>query len=274
MTKIKALFYCLLFIVCSCSSPRFATDGIFVDDVDEYFNPKQNINVWVYANFYPYIGIDRGLKMTSLYKDDLAVLKQIDFQTKGTKILFSARPDTEPYHLIAVQHLKNIHNLEGFERKEVDSAYYYQKDSKLGRLDIRQVYIPYGNKKGLSLIYYVSTEMHLRCPYCKLDYLAKVNASELQNQKKSSLDWKIFDCTEDNQKETHIPVDHKLLMKHKNTYLKIYADYGASQGIQYFKTFNRKFNGDLLLKLCPDRYIVEWSNNKKKILKIDTIVVR
>ena len=54
MSRIKVFFYSCLLLCCSCSSYRFAKDGIFVNDVDEYFNPKEEINVWLYSNFYPY----------------------------------------------------------------------------------------------------------------------------------------------------------------------------------------------------------------------------
>jgi len=262
-----------LLVFCSCTSIRFAKDGIFVDDVDEYFNPRQDINVWVYANFHPYRGKQSGVKMKSLYEEDLAVLKQIHFKTRGTKILFSARPEGDPYHLIAIQHLKKINNLVGFERKDVDSSYYYQKDEKLGRLDIRQVYIPYGQDKGLSLIYYVSTEKHLRCPYCKLDYLARVNANTLQHEKSNLLYWAIFNCEERKQVQITMPIDAELIKKHNRSFLKIYADYGHARGIQYFQILNRNTSPKSTLKLCPEKYIIELSDSKHRMLKSDTLVV-
>lgn len=272
---IKVLFLAFLFILCSCSSPRFAKDGVFVEDVDEYFNPKQDINVWVYANFHPYIGLDRGVRLGSFYPKDKEVLKKIGFKSRNAKVLFSAVPESNPsYYLIAIQHLKSKINLQGFERIEADSSYYFQKDFKLDQLDIRQVYIPYSRGKALSLVYYISSEKHYACPYCKLDYLARVNAKELQYKKVSVVSWQIFNCVQSQMRSVEIVLNKALIKKHKRTYLKIYADYESSRGIQYFQVLNPSSKVELQLKLCPEPYIIELLDDKLILLQKDTLVVK
>lgn len=259
----------------SCSSPRFAKDGVFVNDVDQYFNPKQDINVWVYSNFSVYKGLKHGLRMGTLYADDKAVLKQIDFKRRGTKILFSAVPTSgQLYHLMAIQHSKRNVDLTGFDRISLDSSYYYQRDYTLAQLVIRQVYIPYGKQKGLSLIYYSNTDKQPSCPFCKIDYLSRVNTVELQQRKTHISHWKILDCASQNEVLTHLALNGALIRKHKRTFLKIYADYGASTGIQYFQILNSKSNPNLKFKLCPDKYIIELSDASQRVLQVDTLIVR
>ena len=272
---IKILFSIFLLILCSCGLPRFAKDGIIVYDVDEYFNPKQDINVWVYSNFYPYKGLDQGVRLKNWYPQDKAVLKQIGLKGRNSKVLFSALPESDPYyHLIAIQHMKRNHQLQGFSKVEVDSSYYFQKDYKLDRLDIRHVYIPYEDDRALSLIYYISTEQHYNCPFCKLDYLARVNAKELQHKKGYIQHWQIFNCDESKKIATIINLDPAVLNKNKRTYLKIYADYETSRGIQYFQILNQKSNSKMKLELCPERYTVELLDAKEQLLRSDSLLVQ
>ena len=273
---IKIFILVFLFLFSSCGSPRFAKDGIFVEDVDQYFNPKQDINVWVYANFYPYKGLGRGVRMGSLYSQDREVLKEIGFRSRKTKVFFSALPESEPfYHLIAIQHLQNNFDFHGFDRIEVDSSYYFQKDFRLDRLDIRQVYIPYDdNQKGLSLVYCISSEKHYICPFCKLEYLAHVNAQELQHNKGHDFSWQIFDCGQFHTPSTTIALNETLIKKYTRSYLKIFADYESSKGIQYFKVLNPNSKAIIELKLCPEQYIIELLDDTQRVLQTDTIVVK
>lgn len=258
----------------SCGMPRFAKDGIFVDDVDEYFNPQQEINVWVYSNFYPYKHLDHGVRMNSWYESDKLVLKTIGFKSQNNKALFSAKPRSgPPYHLIAIKHSKNNVDLQGYEKVVVDSSLYYQQDYKVDNLDIRHVYIPYGLKMGLSLVYYTSTEHHYTCLYCKLDYLARVNAYELQHKNDNAMGWQIFDCRDDKLVETVIPLNADLIRNNKRTFLKISAQYTVETGTQYFQPLNKTSKTELRLKLCPNRYIIELSDAKYRLLQSDTLVV-
>lgn len=274
MIKYIVLFYIIVLFFYGCGSPRFAKDGIFVDDVDKYFNPKQDINVWVYANFYPYKSLDHGVRISSLYEDDKQVLKHINFKNTDTKILFSAFPYSEPsYHLLAIQHLKPLKNLDGFEKIEVDSSYYFQRDYKLDRLDIRQVYIPYAGNRGLSLLYYSRADKHYTCPFCKLDYLARVNAFELQHVHEKGIKWKLSDCDPMKAIPTTITIGENIFKKHKRVFLKIYADYEQAIGIQYFQSFTEIPKQELVLNLCPERYIVEWLDNKQQVIKMDSLLV-
>ncbi|MCI0921689.1 hypothetical protein [Sphingobacterium rhinopitheci] len=275
MSRIKVFFYSCLLLCCSCSSYRFAKDGIFVNDVDEYFNPKEEINVWLYSNFYPYRGLDKGLRIGSLYDSDKAVLKKIGWSGKHAKLLFSAIPESGPiYHIIAIQHLRQNLNLEDMDRLAVDSSFFYQRDYKMEQLDIRHVYIPYGRDRALSLVYYSSAAQYDACPFCKLDYLARINANALQHQKSSALSWQINECADAEVEGTRIAVNVDFIKKYKYLFLKVYADYGTSTGIQYFQILNSKSIPALKLKLCPDRYIVEWTDSKHYILQVDTLVVK
>lgn len=272
--RIKILFFINLLILCSCNTFRFAKEGIFVDDVDKYFNPKQDIDVWVYANFYPYKGLDRGLRMDGLYAQDKAVLRSIDLKGSHSKVLFASIPESAPYYqLIAIQHTKPLKDLHGFEKITVDSSYYYQKDAKLERLDVRQVYIPYGGDKALTLVYYISTEKHYNCPFCKLDYLAQVNANALQHRQNAGLSWQIFNCEEGKKVKTIINLKNEVFAKYKTSYLKLYADYGHTRGIQYFQVLNPQSKPELHLDLCPERYILELTDHKQKLVYSDTLVV-
>lgn len=274
MTNTKIFFYIVLLLMCSCGSPRFAKDGVFVNDVDEYFNPRQDINVWVYGNFHPYIGLAVGVRLGSLYSDDKLVLKAVGLKNRSSKILFSSLPSAWPsYNLLAIQHRKDNVKLAGFEKINVDSSYYYQKDFRVNKLDVRQIYIPYG-KKALSLVYYIDADKNIKQPFSKLEYLARINAEELQHRKQKVLHWKVFDCTENKQVLTDVPLPKELLAKHKRSFLKIYADYGSSTGIQYFQILEGGSTNALKLKLCPARYIVELSDTKYRVIQTDTLVVK
>ena len=278
--KIRIVSLISLIFLLSCSSYKFSKESIFVEDVDEYFNHELRVNVWTYMNFFPYqAGGKTGVRTTDFYDTDLDVLKKVGVKPKGANVLFSAVPKTIPhYNLVAILHEKNLPKIEGFEKKEVNKTQFYlQKDYELGRLDIRHVLIPFEeNKKMLSLIYYISSEEHRNCPYCKFEYLAKINAMNLQDAAIQYRDnWIISDNVSDNAIDTHIKVPKQIVKEKGKVLLKLYAQYESETGINYFHILDAKKKEDSVkIKLLPNRYYLEYSDEKFKVIHRDTIQVK
>ena len=229
-------------------------------------------------NFYPYQdGGETGVKLNKFYAQDIDVLKKIGLKNRGSKVLFSAVPNSSPqYHLLAVLHQKNLPNTVGFEKREVGKdQYYLQKDFELGRLDIRQVLIPFEKgKKMLSLVYYISSEKHLNCKFCKLDYLAKINAINLQDsqQKIYRNNWKIAENISEKALDTEIVVPETIQDAKGKVYLKLFAEYETETGINYFHILDSKHKEEKIkIKLLPNRYFLEYQDEKFKTIHRDTI---
>ncbi|MBD1430382.1 hypothetical protein [Sphingobacterium litopenaei] len=277
LTTLLLSFFALI----SCSSHKFAKESVFVDDVDEYFNPALKVNVWTYMNFYPYQdGGETGVKLNEFYAQDIDVLKKIGLKSRGAKVLFSAIPNSSPqYHLLAVLHQKKLPKTEGFEKKEVGKdQHYLQKDFELGRLDIRQVLIPFEKgKKMLSLVYYISSEEHLNCKFCKLDYLAKINAINLQDtqQKIYRNNWKIAENISEKAMDSEISVPSIIQDVKGKVYLKLFAEYETETGINYFHILDSKHKEEKIkLKLLPNRYFLEYQDEKFRTINRDTIHIK
>lgn len=275
MTRFKILFYISLLLMFSCSLSRFAKNGVFVTDVDRYFNPEEDINVWVYGNYYPHIDSQEGVRLDSLYAEDHAILKKVNLTGRGKQVLFTAVPSSGyRYHLLAVKHRPSKKDTLAFQKITLDSSYYYQKDFILDDLDIRHVLIPYDDMQALSLVYYIPAGKNLTRRFSFLDYLARINSKELQNKYLSTTSWKISNCMPSKQVFTTIPIPQYLFKNHNRVFLKIYAKYEQSLGIQYFQILAPKTNSkDIVVKLCPSNYIIEFSDLKNNILLSDHITV-
>ncbi|WP_164108834.1 MULTISPECIES: hypothetical protein [Sphingobacterium] len=275
MIRFGILLFFFLILLSGCRSPHFAKGGVFVEDVDRYFNTHlQNSNVWLYMDLKPFNGGKSGLKIAGTYEEDMRILKSVDVDLKGTRLLFSAVPESSPrYHLIALYHKNGVKKLDGYEKKDYQNAHYFQKDLESGRLDVRHVYIPYKDQAGLSLIYYISTEQHLNCRFCKIDYLARINAQRLQEKNTDSLKWQISNC-EDDVKRKNVSIEPKLDFRtiDQINYVKVYIDFlNGNTGIQYFQIFKSGEAKKLQLELCPGKYYVEYQDAKFNVLYRDTL---
>jgi hypothetical protein len=278
--SIFSTFLPSLFFLSSCSSYKFAKESVFVEDVDEYFNPALKLNVWTYMNFYPYQESQMtGVKLNEFYAQDKDVLKKIRLKGRGANVLFSAIPNVVPYYnLLTLLHTNNLPKTVGFEKKEVaKDQFYLQKDFELGRLDIRHVLIPFEEgKKMLSLVYYISSEQHLSCKFCKLDYLAKINTMNLQDstQKEYRNNWVIADNISEKAVNTEIVMSSAIQDVKGKVYLKLFAEYETQTGINYFHILDSKHKGEKIkLKLLPNRYFLEYQDEKFKTVHRDTIQV-
>ena len=278
--KLLLAFLSILFLL-SCSSHKFAKESVFVSDVDEYFNPALKLNVWTYMNFYPYQeGTKTGVRLNEFYDTDLDILKKIGLKSRGANVLFSAIPNTVPYYnLLALLHTKSLPKTESFEKKEVGKGQYYlQKDYELGRLDVRHVLIPFEQgKKMLSLVYYISSEQHLSCKFCKLDYLAKINTINLQDstQRQYRNSWVIADNISEKAVDTEIVIPIEIKDAKGKMYLKLFAEYETESGINYFHILESKQKEEKIkIRLLPNRYFLEYQDEKFKTVYRDTIQVK
>lgn len=276
----KLIAICLVFIsilmMSSCSKYKFAKQTVFVEDVDKFFDPKNKLNVWLYMNFVPLENSLYGLRTKSMYTDDEAILKFLKLNNKKSRILFSAVPSQNPkYHLIALVHTKTKELTDDYKKQFFENAHYFQRDFQKGRLDIRHVYIPFDdNKKGLSLVYYISGEQHVNCRFCKLDYLSKINSKELQSNSLYLKNWIISDNEGPNARELDLKIPSALNKIKERLFLKIFAQYENATGINYFHILDQNDRDQLKLKLLPNTYYAEYINAKNGIVHRDTIVVK
>lgn len=268
--RVISVFFLLLFS--SCTSLKFSKDGVMVDDVDKYINASEQINIWTYMNFYPSKGRKSGVLLDKLYPMDKEVLAVVKYKIKGSKVLFSALPSGYPkYNFIALSHKKSVVDTASYEKVKYNSASYYRKDFYWGGLDIRHVVIPYGKKKNVSLICYAEPESHQNCKFCKFDYLANINAKELQSGEKYTASWFISESSNGGLQNSKILVPSFLKSKYNRVLVHVLENYGENTGIKYFKVLNPKDEKEMDVKLFRGKYFVEFQDDKGNLLHKDSL---
>jgi len=266
----KLLLGLMLFTLFSCRTKQFASNGYFTSDVDKYFNEKEGVNVWVYRAFQPRDTGNTGLRTQSFYPLDLRMMKAVGLGKKGDKVLFSVVPDSKPfYNMVAIKHKKRRFSTESFEELSYNKAPYFQKDYSNEDMCIKHVYIPYGKKQSMSLLFYaLNVEGNPRDkPLNRFEYLAKINALELKEEAVYKSDWQIFDCELPDRMDWTIQPNVALLKGRKKIYLKVYDIYGVNKTISYFKLIKKGDRGPINIKLCPNDYEFEFFDEDGKILE-------
>ena len=128
----------------------------------------------------------------------------------------------------------------------------------------------------MSLVYYASAEQHMTCPFCKLDYLAKINAANLQDDSlRYRNNWIVAENLSAAGIEKDIIVPEEILQFKGKTFMKIFAEYETQTGINYFHILNAKNKpAKLNVKLLPNRYFLEYMDAKFSVIHRDTIIVQ
>ncbi|MGH2623698.1 MAG: hypothetical protein ACRDE7_08535, partial [Sphingobacterium sp.] len=225
-----------LSLVSSCRSLAFSEHGDLFEDVDKYFNKKEGVNVWMYRSFVPKENAKTGVRVASFYPLDDRMLDLLKLKNKRNKILFSAIPESSPqYNFIAIKHNRQNVKLKEYKKLEYKKAIYYQRDYSFDGIDIRHAYIPYGKNKALSLVYYALEVEHKKCPFCRCDYLAKINALERLEDSTYLSTWQIYDCSEEFRKQAQIIPNKELLKDQQKVFLKMYDINGINKSISFFK---------------------------------------
>jgi len=270
--KISIIFFLLIGMV-SCSSYRFAKKGHFIAGVDEYFNLDQQINVWLYMDYLPYNG-STGLRMDSLYPKDREILDLVGLKRKGRQVLFTAKPKNRlNYHLAVLKHRRNDFDYSSYARFDGKSAHYFYKDFEYDFLVIRHVIIPYDGKLSISMVYYVDKDKHASDGFKMLNYLADINAQELQLKEPFRNFWQVSDCLDNRKLPLTFKIRQNLTKKEKIVYLQMYTLYENNKGISYAKILTEKDPDSLSLLLCPNSYAIEYRNRHDSLLQIDTLHV-
>ncbi|WP_131555170.1 hypothetical protein [Sphingobacterium deserti] len=268
--KIFIVFFLLIGMV-SCTNYRFAKKGHFIDGVDEYFNLDQQINVWLYMDYLAYNG-NTGLRMDSLYPKDREIFDLVGLKGKGGQILFTAKPKNRlNYHLAVLKHRRSDFDYSSYARFDGKSAHYFYKDFEYDFLVIRHVIIPYDGKRLISMVYYVDKDKHASDGFKMLNYLADINAQELQLKEPFRNYWQVSDCLDNNKLSLTFKIRQNLTKKEKFVYLKMYTLYENNKGISYAKILTRKDPDSLSLSLCPNSYAIEYRNGHDELLHIDTL---
>lgn len=249
----------LVSIFTGCSPYKFQPQGHFIEGVDEYFNLSAKRNIWVYMDFVAPVGEAYGVRTDRFYPEDRAVLDHVGLNGRDMRTLFSAVPSSRSrYHLVVLAHKNSKFSYVGYEEVVNKASRYFKKDYAFASLDIRHVVIPYGKKKMLSMVYYIEKNSNQNNSFAGLHYLADINAQELQEGRPFKDSWQVFDCDVDSLTAHTIQIDRELLKKHKLVYLTLDAVYERETGINYAKILTRKNRGDIKLKLCPNRYQLEY----------------
>ncbi len=271
----KYLFQLCAFILLfsSCASYKIAQEGVKMDKVDQYFNNREVIQVWLYLEYDQDVVRQGGVRVDKLYKNDKKVLKSINLSSKGSRILFSVKSTHTPaHHLVAVKHRKIRIDTALYTHKYYNDSYYYQKDFHQEDIDIRQAIIPYGKRYALSLVSYTDKENNAQRPFHKLDYLANINAYYLQHPDQRQPYWQVSECPEAKQVECLLSLDKNILNKKKLSCISLFAYHDIDPDIVYFKVLSPK-ERELSLKLCPAKYVIKYQTIRGDLLKTDTLIV-
>lgn len=255
----------------SCKDYRFAKKGHFIDGVDEYFNLDQQVNVWLYMDYLAYNG-KNGLRMDSLYAKDREIFDFVGLHGLGTRVLFTAKPKNRlNYHLAVLKHRRNTFDYAHYSRFDGKNAHYFYKDFEHDFLVIRHVVIPYDGNLLMSLVYYVDKDKHADDGFKMLNYLADINAQELQCKEPFRNFWQVSDCVDSQKVALTFKIRQQLTKKQKIVYLKMYTLYENNRGISYAKILTKKDPDSLSLSLCPNSYAIEYRSRQDELLKVDTL---
>ncbi len=274
--RILLILFAFFFLYC-CKPYSFVKKGHFVDGVDEYFNLKQQRNIWVYMDFLAYdASKGYGVRTDSLYPEDRAILDEIGLKGKHMNVYFSAVSKNYPnYHFVVLQHRKKAFDYHDYELFQDKSSHYFYKDFSKDFWDVRHVVIPHGkdNSQLLTMVYYVDKDRNLTNNYRPLSYLATINAREWQQQSPFNNSWQVFDCERSDLIHVSFKIRHNLTKKQGIIYLKMYALYRNDRGIAYAKILTKKDADSLSLNLCPNLYRIEYHNLKGEVLQVDSLSV-
>lgn len=267
----KVLFFFLVVLgLVSCRNYPFAKNGHFIDGVDEYFNLTQQANVWLYMDYLAYNG-NYGVRLDSLYPKDRDIFKRLGLKGRAVRVLFTAKPKNRlNYHLAVLQHRRGGFDYSHYEKFQGKQGFYFYKDFELDFLVVRHVVIPSAHHKLMSMVYYVDKDKHANDGFKMLNYLAEINAQELQLNEGFRNFWQITDCHEDKLNLT-FKIRQELTKKEKIVYLQMYTLYENSRGISYAKILTRKDPDSLSLALCPNSYALEYRNERDQLLHTDTL---
>lgn len=279
MYIVRLSVYCLFSIVLisSCAPYKFAKEGYVINGVDEYFNLKKEMNIWVYMDYYLDKGEkgDRGVRTRSLYESDIRLLKYIGLKRKDIQILFTAVPKYSiPYHLIVMEYQKQPTVDDTYKIEQGQEGYYLYKDTIWDDYQVRSVLIPYGQDKMLGMIYYIhKVDVPTYKPMAKIDYLSSINARELQKKTSFNKSWQVYDCGYSDLIEVTVDVKNYLTKKEKVVFMKMYAVYGNGNEIAYMKILTKDSKSDLTLNLCPNEYLIEYESTKGEVLERDSLIL-
>ncbi len=270
----KALFFFFAVLgLVSCRNYPFAKNGHFIDGVDEYFNLAQPANVWLYMDYLAYNG-HYGVRLDSLYPKDQDIFKRLGLKGRAVRVLFTAKPKNRlNYHLAVLQHRRGGFDYSRYEKFQGKQGFYFYKDFELDFLVVRHVVIPSAHHKLMSMVYYVDKDKHASDGFKMLNYLAEINAQELQLDEGFRNFWQVTDCYEKDKAKLTFKIRQELTKKEKIVYLKMYTLYENSRGISYAKILTRKDPDSLSLALCPNSYALEYRNGRDQLLHTDTLYI-
>ncbi len=270
--KLRFLHILFFILFVSCSGPRFIKEGHFFNDIDRYFNPREEINVWLYYNFKHREQGQSGLRLQSLYPTDEELLNKANLLKRGNRILFSVVPEIQPfYNMIAVQHRRPLKNLQQYEKQEYQGVTYYQRDIAHEKFKIREVYIEVPNKDPLSFLGYVSHAEDRKNPLALFDYLAKINAFALNKEKDYKMAWRSQGISDSRSAAVKATIPLELLKKEKQLFLKVFEKINDDQVIAYFQLLQHGDPAEISLKLEPGTYFLEYLDKNLQVQHRDTI---
>lgn len=269
-------FFILVFVflsLASCKKYAFVKDGHFIDGVDAYFNPTQHLNIWVYMDYLAYDG-NRGLQMGSLYPKDREIFKLIGLRGRRAQVFFTAKPmNSLNYHLAVLKHKRRKFKTHGYQQFKERNSFYLYKDIEHDFLVIRHVLIPYGKNEHISMVYYIDKDKHTFDPFKRLNYLAEINARELQKTTPFRNFWQVSDCPEEKMVPASIKIWRHAYKKREIIYLEMFTLYDDHRGISFVKLLTRDDPDSLPLALCPNSYAIEYRDADHKLLAVDTLHV-
>lgn len=215
-----------------------------------------------------------GLRVDSLYSQDKAIFQLIGLKGSAVQVLFTAKPTNRlNYHFAVLKHKDRKFDYSDYDKFQGRNSYYFYKDFEFDFLVIRHVLIPYGKKELLSMVYYVDKDKHEFDKFKKLNYLAEINAYDLQTGKPFRDFWQVFDCYQNQRLQIDFKIRQYLTAKHETVYLKMYTLYENSREISYAKVFTEADPDSLSLFLCPNSYAIEYRNTRDDLLHTDTLYV-
>lgn len=243
----------------SCKMHSFSKSGVVSDEVDKYFNPQEEISVWIYRDFRPQENAPVGLRRAAFYPADKQLLKELGLKGRDYRVLFSAVPENHPKdHFLAVKHRRRKIDLSSFEQVESEGKLYYQQDFNTRDHRVRHVFISYGEGNGLSLIQYTGRWNVQDGHFERLDRLARLNLKSFPQSEQMLTTWQVFECEVEDRIPYALQMDIETDKPTTIGFLRIYEEVEANSLLTCFSIVDDQKETVVPLYLCPGKYKVEY----------------
>lgn len=268
--KLICLF-CFFLLLCSCRSYQFVPNGFLVDGDEFYHNADKKISIELFGDFKNYSGTTkRGLRQDRLYSGDRKILKALGYGPNDVDVLFSGKPDVDPYYqVMAVAAKKGLLDSSAFIRQYLPSGTYFYRKTALRGQTVLEAIIP-SAEGNYSLIYVASKEGFTQ----DFEHLL---ANNVRKPHRGALyflpDRTTIGCDTREAVHVDLKIPEREVIRGRYTLTKVLKKERPGESLAIFTLNGEEVDPHVVFKLCPGKYRLIYSDLKHTIIWQDEFEV-